>query len=158
MFNKIIKLIKLVEIDVYVYYMNKYQSFDKPTFNHEIKKEIIKDNVISYSIKKDNCLVHESFLYKKVFLLRVINERGPVIGNCFTNPQYRGQSIYPTVLNYIAKDLLLENKVNQLFVIVNKNNIPSINGIEKAGFEQFAAIKAKRWLFFYFEKTIMKYM
>jgi hypothetical protein len=156
MLKKLLKLLKIIEIDVYVYCMNVYKKFDNPKFNYEIKKDVIKNNVIRYSIKRNGFLVHESFLYKKVFLLRLIRGRGPVIGNCFTSEQYRGQSIYPTVLNYIAKDVLLENKVNQLFIIVNKDNIPSINGIEKAGFERNAKIRAKRWLLWYKGKEVIK--
>lgn len=154
MLEKILKYFKIVEIDVYVYSMKNYRFFHNYTCNFEIQKDIIKSNVKRYSIKRDSLLVHQSFLYERAFLLRLLNETGPVIGNCFTNSKFRGQSIYPYVLNYIAKEQLLEDKVKQIFVIVNKNNISSIKGIEKAGFQKYSSISSKRWLIWYFNKNI----
>lgn len=53
--------------------------------------------------------------------------------------------------------MLIENKIKEVFIIVNSDNRNSIQGIEKAGFKKYASIKARRWLFFYFKKEIFKF-
>ena len=67
---------------------------------------------------------------------------------------YRGRSIYPQVINKIAFETLNKG-IEDVFIVVNNNNIPSIKGIERAGFSKFAAIKGRRWLWFYLKKQIV---
>lgn len=146
-----IRKLKIVDIDVYVYHMSQYVSIEKPDFNFTIQKRNIK-NKICYYIKDNDRVVHKSFLFDEIFLLKKIGKVGPAIGDCFTNKEYRGLSIYPFVLNHISKEILDEKK--EVFVIVNRDNLSSIRGIEKAGFSILASIKAKRWLWFYLKSEI----
>ncbi|WP_191859169.1 hypothetical protein [Hanstruepera ponticola] len=150
--NRFFRKFRLVSIDVFIYHMVKYNEFQLPKFKYTIQRENI-HNKTRFFIKDLNTLVHESYVFKKVFLLKSIHKNGPVIGDCFTNKQYRGQAIYPVVINYIAKHLL-ENNSKEVFVVVNKSNKSSIKGIEKAGFDKLASIKAKRWLWFYSKREI----
>uniref|UniRef100_UPI00404AC496 hypothetical protein n=1 Tax=Gelidibacter sp. TaxID=2018083 RepID=UPI00404AC496 len=150
--KKIFKRLRTTNIDVLVYGMSHYIAFEKPDFKFNIEKQWIKKKC-RYFIEDSGKLVHQSYLFEKVFLLKSIGKKGPVIGNCYTNAQYRGLSIYPFVINTIAKETL-QTKAKEVFVIVNRNNINSIKGIEKAGFVIVASITGKRWLWFYLKKSI----
>lgn len=151
--NKYLKYLKIISIDVLVYRMTETNLLILPDLEFKIQKSLLKGKT-EYSITENRILVHRSFLYEKIHLLKLLQKKGPAIGNCYTNPECRGKSIYPFVINYIATELIKEDKNRQVFIIVNSDNVNSIRGIEKAGFEYYASIKAKRWLFFYFDKKI----
>ena len=76
------------------------------------------------------------------------------IGDCTTDPAYRGKSIYPFVINRIATEIIREGIYPEVFIIVNRNNASSIRGIEKAGFEFYSSIETRRFLLFYFNTKI----
>jgi len=145
---------KIRHINVFIYVMKNYQKIDLTTIINDIKIENLKNDNKKFYIIKDLQLVHQSFLYNKVFLMRQFGEKGPVIGDCYTKPTHRGKSIYPSVINYIAKKHF-ETRNNPIFVIVGQNNKPSIKGIEKAGFIKYASLKAKRWMWIYLSKQII---
>jgi hypothetical protein len=86
-------------------------------------------------------------------LLRLKYKKGPAIVECFTNEEFKGKSIYPFVINYIAKDVIINNNQKEVFIIVNSDNVSSIRGIEKAGFTIHTKIKANRFLFFHYNVT-----
>jgi RimJ/RimL family protein N-acetyltransferase len=136
--------------------MENYVDYINPEFNHNIEKTR-KSNKWSYAIYENGITVHQSYLYDHIFLLNALNKTGPVIGDCFTNKLYRGQSIYPTVINRIAKEVLKDEN-QEVFMVVNRDNIISIKGIEKAGFVIFASLIGKRWLWFYLENKIKYYI
>jgi RimJ/RimL family protein N-acetyltransferase len=110
-----------------------------------------------YSITANGKFVHRSFLFDKIHLLKLIGKRGPAIGDCVTDTAYRGQSIYPKMIYRIAREQL-RNGQQEVFIIVNAGNTASVRGIEKAGFELYASIKAKRFLLFYFDKEIKRFI
>lgn len=153
--RKLLRKLRLVNIDVYVYTMSDHMVFYAPDFKYVIQKEKLK-NKIRFYIRDCDILVHESYLYSKVFLLRSLGKKGYVIGDCKTNINYRGQSIYPYVINQIAKEVLNTYK-EEVFVVVNKDNLNSIKGIEKAGFSKYASIYANRWLWFYTKRQVSLY-
>lgn len=151
MMKKILRRFKLVFIDVLVYHMQDYKSI---SIENEYKIEKSTDgHKICYFIKDNNKIVHKSFLIPKVYLMKSLNKKGPVIGDCVTVNSHRGQSIYPYVINKIAQDVINNDKT-EVYVIVNSNNLSSIRGIEKAGFSKLASIVATRWLWFYFKRKI----
>lgn len=97
--------------------------------------------------------VYVSNTHERVHLMNCINEyKSPVIGDCFTKQEFRGQSIYPYMLQKVAKDTL--RKSNKVFVLVSPDNIPSIRGIEKAGFKFKCRISVVRLGIFYVNKRI----
>ena len=151
--KKLFRRLKVVFIDVYIYKMDKYKALNINGTNYKIEKSIINKQKTRYYIKDGANLVHESYLFSNVFLLRLIKKRGPVIGDCKTIKAYRGQSIYPYVINNIAKDILAHSD-NEVFIIVDKNNLSSIKGIEKSHYTRIASIEAKRWLWFYLKKNV----
>lgn len=152
-FHKIKKLFKLTDVEVYIYVSTeKVLDFDSETeFPVQIKN--IKGQQ-SYWMYDGNTVVHKSFLYAGVHIIKLIKKSGLVIGSCYTNPNYRGKSIYPKVISQIVKD---HKNSGELFMVVDTDNISSIKGIEKAGFKRLAYIKAKKWLAFYYNKKITIY-
>jgi hypothetical protein len=83
-------------------------------------------------------------------LLRPINKKGLAIGECYTKEEFKGKSIYPFVINYIAREEILKNNQTEVFIVVNRDNSSSIRGIEKAGFKLHTKIQASRFLFFHY--------
>ena len=151
--NKIKKAFKIVTVEVFIF----ASSEEVYAFNSETELPIqtkTTNGKKSYWMFDSDIVVHKSFLYTNVQIIKLINKSGLVIGSCYTNPNYRGRSIYPKVISHIAK----ENKeFEELFLVVDTDNIASIKGIEKAGYKKIAYIKAKKWLFLYFDKKIERY-
>jgi RimJ/RimL family protein N-acetyltransferase len=98
-------------------------------------------------------LAHTSNVFKGAHVLTLVNEKGPVIGDCFTMEKFRGRSLYPYTLDAITKRLL-QGGHEKVFILVAPDNLPSVRGIEKAGFERKYHIRAKRYLLFYFNVNI----
>lgn len=157
MIQKYLKYLSIVSIDVLVYRMTPENILPFPQLGFTIQSELLAKGKKKYFITENGVCVHSSTLFNTLYILNLILKKGPAIGDCFTHFDYRGKSIYSFVLNYIAKEMLLENKSKELFIIVNSTNISSIRGIEKAGFKKIASIKARRWLLFYFKKDIVLY-
>jgi len=95
--------------------------------------------------------VHTSCLYTYSATLTALKLNGVLIGDCFTNSTYRGQSVYPKMLQFIAK----ENKGHSVYVFVSPFNQPSIAGIEKAGAKKWCHFKAEKILLLFFSKRIV---
>jgi hypothetical protein len=152
--SKFWKSFKIIKIDVVIYQITNQDIFSFPDVEFQIQTELISRGNKKYFIEDKGVLVHQSFLFNTVFILRLIREKGPAIGDCFTHPAYRGKLIYPFVIHAIAKEVLQNAKNKAVFIVVNQDNLSSIKGIEKAGFKKCATIKAKRGLCFYFDKNI----
>jgi GNAT superfamily N-acetyltransferase len=83
----------------------------------------------------DGQIVHYSWVTTGVprYGCVVIGSGVAYIGPCFTLPQARGLGIYPHVLTVILRSLQQEGFLKAL-IQAHKDNLPSIRGIEKAGF------------------------
>ena len=66
------------------------------------------------------------------------------IGPCYTYLTFRGKGIYPKVLSKICA--IRACGEGSFYMIVDESNIPSIKGIEKAGFIQCGKVKKGRFL------------
>ena len=150
MFKKVLKYLRVIPIDVFVYSMTKDSLVAFEDIGYKIEQEKVTENKERFFIADNHKVIHQSFLFQKLFLLNIINKKGPAIGECSTIPEYKGKSIYPFVINYIARQELTSSSSKEVFIIVNSNNISSIKGIEKAGFTLHTKIKAKRFLVFHF--------
>jgi RimJ/RimL family protein N-acetyltransferase len=69
-----------------------------------------------------------------------------------TLPSVRGCGITPAVLSRIISDL--KNKVNHIYVIVDKNNYPSRKTVEKAGFIEIKRKKVMKIFGFHYYKDL----
>lgn len=150
MIRKFRKYLKVVHIDILVYSMRVEDLAVLPDIGFAIDASAVNDSKTRYEITDNGLSVHRSFLFNRVHVLRLIGKKGPAVGDCVTIPEYKGRSIYPFVINYIAHELLEKQKLSEVFIIVNPDNAASIRGIEKAGFQLHARVKAKRFLLFYF--------
>ena len=91
---------------------------------------------------KNGDICHVSWIYFKGDQNRIIDlgEKEAEIKYCLTLPPYRGKGIYPKVLTEIC-DYLKYKGLDRVFIAVDKNNVPSIKGIRKAGFKPITKIK-----------------
>jgi hypothetical protein len=151
------KYIRIVSINILVYHISK-PIFSLVVENTKIEKQKISINKTMYYIKKDDKIIHISYLFNSLNVLKLIRKKGPAIGDCFTDTLHRGKSIYPFVINNIANEIVAQSKFPEVFILVNSNNKSSIKGIEKAGFILHSKIVAKRFLFFYFNKKIQYFI
>lgn len=101
-----------------------------------------------YAVRVSGRVVHESWLRHDVLLpsMAGYSRHVPVIGDCFTDPDYRGRGIYPYVLRYIAQDVCSRGVSDRVFVLVSPGNRSSIRGIERAGFRRIAGLSGWRLL------------
>ena len=157
MIHTIKRLIKIKDIDVLIYKLSTVNFKNVNTnFDYKLKISVNRSNIV-YSLINNTELVHKSVLFKKVHLLNAISERGEVIGDCYTDIKYRGEGIYPKMLNKIAKEYTKTHSDCNLFIVVDKSNLSSIRGIEKSGFKLYKSLRTKRFLFFYYSKIIKNY-
>jgi len=105
-----------------------------------------------FTIIEDGILVHRSRVFFKSNLLSNFGFSKPLmtIGDCLTDDRYRGKGIYPEVIRYLGSKFSKERRV---YILVAPDNIPSIRGIEKAGFTFLTRLQAYRFLIFYLRKN-----
>ncbi|PAE25786.1 GNAT family N-acetyltransferase [Bacillus sp. 7894-2] len=53
----------------------------------------------------------------------------------YVSPQYRGQGIYPCIIKQLIYSINYEYGITRFFIAVENTNYPSINGINKIGFQ-----------------------
>ena len=87
-----------------------------------------------FYIEKDGAIIHSSMLVPKCRKFPFLNEHDYEIGPCFTDEKFRGMGIYPTVLNYICSNIGTDD--SSFYMIISPENISSIRGVEKVGFER----------------------
>ena len=90
-----------------------------------------------YDIIINNKIVSKAVLISKVPLYGFLPKKGVHLCYCETIPEARGKGLYPLLLKYIQS----ERQQNDLYMIVDEDNLPSIKGIEKAGFVKYAQVK-----------------
>lgn len=93
-------------------------------------------------------LVHVAWIHYypgilKAHPLVVIKEDEAYIGRCDTHPEFRGQNIYPVVLQDIVGYAFSKNK-HRCFISTPPTHLSSIRGIEKAGFSFVGRIRVFR--------------
>ena len=99
---------------------------------------------IFYVTNDDDKIMHTSYVIPGCFKFPFMQKGDYEIGPCFTYPEFRGKGIYPRMLRYICANVGNERTI--FFMIVSRNNISSIRGIEKAGFNKFGFVEKSRIL------------
>ncbi len=97
-------------------------------------------NCWRYSVFYNGKEVHHSYVTRKCFKFKFMSKDDIQIGNCFTHNSYRGQGIYPFVIQKIINDNYQVNDNIDIYMLINKNNISSIKGVQKIGFKREADI------------------
>jgi len=54
-------------------------------------------------VKDDSKVIHTTYIIPKMFKFSFMNSNDLEIGPCYTEESYRGQGIYPFVLNWVIK-------------------------------------------------------
>tara|TARA_B110000495_G_scaffold149343_1_gene132210 strand:- start:15 stop:533 length:519 start_codon:yes stop_codon:yes gene_type:complete len=84
--------------------------------------------------KETNRIAHYSNVLPKIFKYSFMNKGDLYIANCFTYKDFRGCSLYPFALSYLGGRL----NSNVIWGGVSEDNIPSIKGLERAGYKKVA--------------------
>ncbi|PWI31521.1 hypothetical protein DI383_02300 [Flavobacteriaceae bacterium LYZ1037] len=150
-FNKL----KLKHIDVFVYKMPSQGLVDFviDISSYTLKNETQNGRQVFCILDSFKKTIHKSFIFKKVYLLKLIQVQGDVIGGCSTSEKHRGKGFYPFMLNTIGKTYAKDGNFD-LYIIVDKSNTSSIRGIEKAGFIKYKSVKTKRFGPIYFDTMV----
>ena len=100
------------------------------------------DGVKDFFIYRNNGAIgHISWIYYKNDPNRIIDlgiDEGE-IKYSLTLPQFRGKGIYPATLIKVQR-YLKEHGYKRVYICVEHDNLPSIKGIEKAGFKFVTSI------------------
>lgn len=92
-----------------------------------------KGNFFRYDLmdeeKKLVCVCH---VIGRTFQFPFMDNKSLHIGPCYTLEKYRGKGYYPLLLKFIMG----QSKNRTFYMIVDKKNIASIRGIEKAEFKK----------------------
>ena len=102
---------------------------------------------IAYASTPEGCIVHTSYIVGSRFKFPFMGPHDYEIGPCFTDKRFRGRGIYPSVLRHIIQNKSMSGE--WYWMNVDENNISSIRGIEKAGFERVGESTKSRWLKIY---------
>jgi len=153
--------LSFLKIDAYVYKHDRKSLEMVSIGSHsdiEIKKQHYygRKDVFEYKSYIENQHAHSSLVFHHGKVLRVLRKKGPLISDSETFNQYRGKGIYPFTIFSIAKEYILQKNHPEIFMLVVPTNIPSIKGIEKAGFIRQCRIKTTRFLGIYFNQQIIR--
>ena len=95
-----------------------------------------------FYITHKNKVIHYSHCLPKFFKFPFMRTGDIMIGPCWTDSQYRGQSLYPYALCEITQRLKKTGR--EFYIFTEDNNIPSQKGILKAGFRQVGLLKTTK--------------
>lgn len=89
-------------------------------------------------------LIHTSYIVPRCYKFSFMERNDYEIGPCYTYPKYRGKGIYSSMLLYVCEKL--GNAQTTFYMIVDSENLASVRGIEKAGFEFCGTVRISRVL------------
>lgn len=149
------KKFKPYQVDLLLFGLNKSERDIIPEFKLDYPLTF-DEKTSTFLVKDEDVLIHKSKVFKKSLLLKNFGFKQPLmtIGDCFTNDDYRGKGIYPAVLERIVSKHL---KDSSLYLLVSPQNIPSIRGIEKAGFSKIASLKCLKIGPIYLNKKLVRF-
>lgn len=99
---------------------------------------------IFYVKSQDNRILHTSYLIPRCYKFPFMKKNDFEIGPCNTDMSARRKGFYFQTLYTITTDKRLCG--SDFYMLVNDQNIPSIKGIEKAGFVKVGYAKKTRIL------------
>lgn len=95
-----------------------------------------------YYVRVGNDIIHTSYVIPACAKFPFMDRDDLEIGPCYTYPAFRGKGIYPKVLSEICRRR--GNDTSSFYMIVDETNLPSIKGIEKAGFVRCGSVQKSR--------------
>lgn len=82
-------------------------------------------------------VIHTSYVMGRSSKFPFMGKQDIHIGPCQTDPEQRGKGIYKAVLRHITRQAAYKNA----YMIVAESNLPSIKGIERAGFRHIGTVE-----------------
>jgi RimJ/RimL family protein N-acetyltransferase len=130
--------------------MEEMLSYMNETTVHKQIRENFDNGGVLFLAFSEGKLVHIAWLHycagaEKTYPHVKIDKDEAFIGRCDTDPEFRGNNIYPVVLQHIVGYATEKNK-RRCYITTAPTLAASIRGIEKAGFS-FAG-KLRRFRFF----------
>lgn len=95
-----------------------------------------------YYVQSGNDIIHTSYVIPACAKFPFMDRDDLEIGPCYTYPAFRGKGIYPKVLSEICRRR--GNDTSSFYMIVDETNLPSIKGIEKAGFVRCGSVQKSK--------------
>lgn len=95
-----------------------------------------------YYVRSGNDIIHTSYVIPACVKFSFMSRNDLEIGPCYTYPAFRGKGIYPKVLSEICRRRA--NDISSFYMIVDETNLPSIKGIEKAGFVRCGSVQKSK--------------
>lgn len=96
-----------------------------------------------YYVQSGEKLVHTSYVIPACAKFPFMESDELEIGPCYTYPDFRGKGIYPKVLSEICRRR--GSDAMSFYMIVDETNIPSIKGIERAGFVRCGTVHKSKF-------------
>ncbi len=128
--------------------LQHFEYYKAVSFPEMVKKRLDK-GATCHGFFLDNDLAHIAWTTRAYLELEagldIPDPRCVGIFDCFTPPAHRGKGIYPTVLTRLLSDDSPERAESYL-IAVDPGNLPSIKGIERAGFTPLYELKRTRRL------------
>ncbi|MBN2008150.1 GNAT family N-acetyltransferase [candidate division KSB1 bacterium] len=81
---------------------------------------------------------HDSIYDDRIFDIN-LREDQAYMYKAFTHPEFRGRGIYPTLLNDVCEKLA-DQGIRTAYIATSIENVSSIRGIRKAGFERLGTV------------------
>lgn len=102
-------------------------------FHQFIWKIISLGKIRIYTVlNKEGVIIATAEVMPKIYIFSFMKEKNSIhIGPCRVEEQYRGKGIYTNLLRKIICDFPTVEK----YIFCAESNIPSMKGIEKAGFQ-----------------------
>lgn len=94
-------------------------------------------------VQSGNDIIHTSYVIPACAKFPFMDRNDLEIGPCYTYPAFRGKGIYPKVLSEICRRR--GNDTSSFYMIVDETNLPSIRGIEKAGFVRCGSVQKSKF-------------
>lgn len=119
--------------------------------NHEYVAELRARGQLLATTDAHGKVTSYAFVVFESFYKRILGEDGdtPVISNCFTEPAWRGQGLYPRLLRASCRHLAAQGYLRAVITCA-PDNLASVRGIEKAGFRRvktlYSLIFFARWI------------
>lgn len=86
-------------------------------------------------LKKDDDIIHYTHILPKFFKLPFLDLNDLEIGPSWTKESYRGQGIFPAVINYVVQTF--KKKERSFYAFAHIDNIPSQKALKKARFDMW---------------------
>ena len=117
---------------------------DEPSARQRIEKAFNQGAQVFLAFSKGD-LVHVIWLYyhpgvREQLVNVKLKPDEAHIAAAYTSSEFRGQGIYPMILQYMVRYAISEGK-KRIYIAAAPKNIASCKGIEKAGFSKVATIR-----------------